>query len=860
MNQTSSPAAQPDVGQIGKVKKEFPVSISTRFLEHFSEQLYSSPNKAFEELIANAWDANARSAYVYLPVDPNADGATIFVLDDGVSMDEGGLEDLWKVAYSKKVEQEETASGRAVIGKFGIGKLATYVLAEKLTYICKSSDGVIRAVTMDYSALGEGSKQLIGHDVQLKLRELTSAELDQLLESTNDGVKVKQLITEGIPAPKKSPDWENEFGGKPATTPKSSGSWTLVILSSLKKRGKNIKTGIVRRMIQTALPLGAELNIVLNGELLTSSKSSLPLIEEWEIGPELGITEITLPPQEGAEADEDEEKIPVQSSNTPYPHVEVEGVGKLTGRVKLFLDRISFGKSEQNAPSNGFFVNVRGRVTNSNPHFGLRDLSHSAWSRFRMTVRADGLNSLLAVNREQFSEERELRIFRAFLRAAFNKVRTRWEEYGSWGDSGAAIVESYGVLPLLSFRNFVDQNLGDGELDPNIIDVSGLPDINAASEDYRAVTKNDLRETLKGVTFEDKGANAGLVTYSLKDRTVMVNSSHPFIAQHIEDKAQKQAIRDAMLVDFLTDVQALDLGIDSSQLAELRQVRDKTARTVAKIHRKSGAQIAKLLLEVSTHPDFRPLEIIVGDALEYLGFQVTPKSGSGEPEGIARAKLAPAKSGEPQAFSFTYDAKSSGSGKAQTGNCNTAGLARHREDYGVDHILLIAPGFQAGALEQECEANEITPMRARDLGRLLVLSAEFGAIPLTKFREVFGKFTPDDVGKWVDDLAPSLKEQRVLTLSDLIQTFETLEAEFPDVVSVSVLADRCRKTAKKPSIKETEVKRVLSGLQIIVPDLIQLENDKVAITVHPNKLAEAIQKQLQEVKSTEAKTDTKDGK
>jgi hypothetical protein len=476
-----------------------------------------------------------------------------------------------------------------------------------------------------------------------------------------------------------------------------------------------------------------------------------------------------------------------------------------------------------------------------------------------MTVRADGLNRLLAVNREQFTEERELRIFRAFLRAAFNKARTRWEEYGNWGDSGKAIVESYGALPLLSFRNFVDQNLGDGEPDTSIIDVSGLLDMNLAGEDYRAVTKNDLRETLKGVTFEEKGANAGLVTYSLKDRTIVVNSSHPFIAQHIEDKAQKQAIRDAMLVDLLTDVQALDLGIDNSQLAELRQVRDKTARTVAKIHRKSGSQIAKLLLEVSSHPDFRPLEIIVGDALEYLGFQVTPKSGSGEPEGIARAKLAPAKSGDPQAFSFTYDAKSSISEKAQTGNCNTAGLVRHREDYGVDHILLVAPGFQAGALERECEANEITPIRARDLGRLLILSAEHGAIPLTKFREVFAKFTPDDVKKWVDDLEPWLKKQRALTLSDLIHTFETLEADFPDVVSVSVLADRCRKATKKPSIKEFDVKRVLSGLQIIVPDLIQLDNDKVAITVHPNKLADAIQKQLQDVKSTQAATDSKDG-
>lgn len=811
MNPIAAPAAaldtaKPDVAQIGTLKKEFPVSISTRFLEHFSEQLYSSPNKAFEELLANAWDANARSAYVFLPVDPKADGSTIYVLDDGLSMDEAGLEDLWKVAYSKKTAQQTTGSGRAVIGKFGIGKLATYVLAEKLTYICRSADGVIRAVTMDYTSLGDNPQQLIGSNVQLKLRELTPEDLKQLLESSTDGAKIYRLISTNIPSPKTSTEWENEFGGVVGAAPTSTGSWTLVVLTSLKKRGKDIKTGIVRRMIQTALPLGAELNIILNGERLTSSKSELPLIQDWEIGPDLGITEITLPPREGAESEEEDEVILVRSAKAPFPYVEIDGIGKLTGRVKLFEDRISFGKSEENAPSNGFFVNVRGRVTNSNPHFGLKDLSHSAWSRFRMTVRADGLNDLLSVNREQFSEQRELRIFRAFIRAAFNKARTRWEEYGNWGDSGKAIIQSYGMLPLLSFRNYIEQNLDETDQESGLVDFSGIQDIATAGKEYRSITQNDLREALKGVRFEDRGQSAGLVSYSLKDRSVTVNSGHPFIAQHTEDKAQKQAIQDAMLVDVLTEVHALDLGIDNAQISELRRARDRMARIVAKIHRRSGSQIATLLLEVSTHPDFRALEIIVGDALEYLGLQVTRIGGSGQPEGIARAKLAPAKGGEPQAFSFSYDAKSSGSGKAQTGNCNIAGLARHRENHEVDHVLLVAPDFQAGALEQECATHQITPMRAKDLGKLLILSAEYGAIPLTKLHEVFKNTSPDDVTDWVGSLEVWLQSQRTLTLNDLIATFETLESGFPDVVSVSVLADRCRQTAKKSSIKEGDVR------------------------------------------------------
>jgi HSP90 family molecular chaperone len=150
-----------NIEKIGQVRKEIPVGITARFLEHFSEQLYSSPNKAFEELIANAWDANARSVYVHFPLDPAASDAAIYVLDDGDSMDDNGLEDLWKVAYSRKEGEETTSGGRAMIGKFGIGKLATYVLANQLTYVCKASDGIVRAVTMDYRTIDSGQQGLI---------------------------------------------------------------------------------------------------------------------------------------------------------------------------------------------------------------------------------------------------------------------------------------------------------------------------------------------------------------------------------------------------------------------------------------------------------------------------------------------------------------------------------------------------------------------------------------------------------------------------------------------------------------------------------------------------------------------------
>jgi hypothetical protein len=47
------------IESIGHARSTISVEISARFLEHFSEQLSSSPQKAFEELISSGWDAGA---------------------------------------------------------------------------------------------------------------------------------------------------------------------------------------------------------------------------------------------------------------------------------------------------------------------------------------------------------------------------------------------------------------------------------------------------------------------------------------------------------------------------------------------------------------------------------------------------------------------------------------------------------------------------------------------------------------------------------------------------------------------------------------------------------------------------------
>src|SRR3984885_10566806 len=129
----------------GKKIDEIPVEISYRIIELFSAGLYSSPNKAFEELVSNSYDAGASKVSVFVPLDKTLQNSVLWVCDNGESMNKDGLKQFWKIGSSNKRINENTE--RLIIGKFGIGKLATYILTNKLTLICKASDNKYYAVT-----------------------------------------------------------------------------------------------------------------------------------------------------------------------------------------------------------------------------------------------------------------------------------------------------------------------------------------------------------------------------------------------------------------------------------------------------------------------------------------------------------------------------------------------------------------------------------------------------------------------------------------------------------------------------------------------------------------------------------------
>lgn len=838
---------------IGTKRDSFPVELSARFLKHFSEQLYRSPQKAFEELISNSWDAGASYVDVRVSEDLSSQNATMCVLDNGSSMDASGLKELWKIAYSPKVNQP-TQYGRQVIGQFGIGKLSTYVLAHKLTFICKAEDGIIRRVTMDYSVADEGSnpeEEKLFSELTLDLFELSASDVDDCLNSINGGGEIGDMIREGFPAP--SQDITNDEFGGPTTNYDSppSGCWTLVILSGIKPIGRELKIGVLRRMLQASLPLGADILIFVNGEPITSSKVSLLTHQEWLIGPDLGIEHIKISMNGNPE---DVEHVDVESNNMPYPHVKIQGIGEVTGTVKLFYDKLTGGKSGERGTSNGFVVNVLGRIVNrDDPSFGELNLSHAAWSKFRMTVRADGLNRHITINRDQFKDTREMLIFKAFLRKVFNKGRTFHDsdENSILPDGGDVLIKSLGVISLSPLRSLVTETLRKKAPLPGLFDETDIEDREEKLSSWTENTQENIKHVLGEVKF-DKFDDGGFVKFRIADNSIIVNANHPFVLEHSSTKREKELVRTLAMVMYLTDIFSLNIGVEGSHLISIRDYREQLMKYKALQKRQSGIHIARLLHDVEHDSDYRKLEAVASDALSWLGYDVEDLAKPGEPEGIASAYAIPTLNKptvhdpRPPLYKFTWDAKSTKHDKVQTNNINLAGVVHHREQYSADYALVIAPEFQDGGLVEQCQTQKVTPIRAKDLGKMLEVTVQYGAIPVTHLRGMFDFYDPALVSEWVDGLADWIQQNRELTLDLFLEALDKFRKKMPDVLDAGTIAFTCREDLGALGVRDNDVIAVAKGLSIAIPELIGIKDkSKIEINAKPSMIKNAIEKQLE---------------
>ncbi|MDN3435817.1 ATP-binding protein [Pseudoalteromonas sp. APC 3356] len=114
-------------------KKEYQISIDPRILELLGPNLYTNIYYILAELIANAYDANAKNVYII-----KDDEGNIIVEDDGHGMSyREGVQDFLNVARESRTDKENSFvdgsnQQRKKMGRKGVGKLAALSISENV--------------------------------------------------------------------------------------------------------------------------------------------------------------------------------------------------------------------------------------------------------------------------------------------------------------------------------------------------------------------------------------------------------------------------------------------------------------------------------------------------------------------------------------------------------------------------------------------------------------------------------------------------------------------------------------------------------------------------------------------------------
>lgn len=137
----------------------FQMSMSLNVLNHLGINLYSNHPAVLSETVANAWDADAHLVAIELDVD----NQKIVVQDDGIGMTAGDVNSKFlRVGYQRRENKVSATSpsGRPVMGRKGIGKLALFSVAGEI-FVETVKDGQKSALLMELEQI---NAQIGGED------------------------------------------------------------------------------------------------------------------------------------------------------------------------------------------------------------------------------------------------------------------------------------------------------------------------------------------------------------------------------------------------------------------------------------------------------------------------------------------------------------------------------------------------------------------------------------------------------------------------------------------------------------------------------------------------------------------------
>ncbi len=781
-------ATDPIYSTAGTEKEKIDVRLSYRIVRLFSEGLYASPNKAIEELVANSFDAGARQVAVLLPTDFHDQNATIAVIDDGEGMDAAGLKIHWLIGKSLKRDLATLPLGRQQIGKFGIGKLATYVLANRLTHISKKGDKYY-STSMNFKFVDDRGDEEVEPKapIRISLHELTES---QAKEALKEWTETTAFSKSGI-----------KLFGLGAVK-----AWTFAILSDLKEKVHEIRRGTLEWVLRTALPLRDDFSIHLDGIKLEPSKAGKGRLKKWIIGKD--IDELPKPAPDEIEATEDEDQPKGSERRFALEH---PAIGRITGYAEAYRDLLT-GKSDELGRSHGFFVYVLGRLINvQDGHFGISpdELRHGTFGRIRIIVHMDGLDAYLQSDRERIREGPVLQDAQNILRAIFNKIRPTLETADAQEEAGAKLARKFAGSPAsLTRRPIIEMVRAalSGKIKSRCI---ALPPATTPDERNKLIAALETRaETpenfVGGIDFVyDATSNDGIAVYDAVTGRLRVNGLHPFVGAFFDEFTSKTdglPLEIFAMAEVLLEAHLYQATLKQDQIDTIMTVRDQLLRHVAQESgRRTALTVANALRNARN--DEHQLEIEVVESFRSLGFDATRVGGKGKPDGVAKAHLSPDGNGKPRRYAITLEAKSKkkDGAKLKTKTFGVSTIARQRDEAQCEHAIVVAPAFDHtpsndSALAKEIKADRestaangkprtITAIHVDDLARLVQLRP-VKRLGLEKIRDLLQACSlPEQCKLWIDKLEKEIVakppyEKIINAIHELQQEYDKAAVEY----------------------------------------------------------------------------------
>ena len=141
------------------MSSEYDLKIDLNVLNHLGLNLYSNVPAVLSEMVANAWDADAKKVDISVKEEKN--DKIIVVKDNGCGMDDTDLRDKYlTVGYQRRSpgRGDKTQSGRTVMGRKGIGKLSAFSIAGKVQVVTKQGNSEALAIELDVEKIQQAIK------------------------------------------------------------------------------------------------------------------------------------------------------------------------------------------------------------------------------------------------------------------------------------------------------------------------------------------------------------------------------------------------------------------------------------------------------------------------------------------------------------------------------------------------------------------------------------------------------------------------------------------------------------------------------------------------------------------------------